>query len=79
MSDGYRINTIIMLFNVSDTVGRNFPGLVKLSKKSFYLLSFSRILFLFTFAMIVALQNSYLIGVKLLLIIILISSQLHLE
>lgn len=64
MSDGYRINTIIILFNIFDTVGRNFPGLLRLSKKSFYILCFVRIFFLFSFVMIVALQNSYLIGVN---------------
>jgi hypothetical protein len=63
MSPGYRINTIIILFNIFDTIGRKAPGIFSVSKKSFYYLAFARITFFFTFVLIVALENTYLMSV----------------
>ena len=48
ISPGYHVNTIIFLFNLFDTIGRQLVSYIKKpSKKQLYLLSFSRILFLF--------------------------------
>ena len=62
MDIGYRVNTLICIFNVSDTLGRNFPKLVKLPKNGVYILGFLRFIFLFTFPLIVSLQSTFLVG-----------------
>ena len=47
ISSGYHVNTIIFLYNLSDTVGRQLVSYIKKpTKKQLYLLSFLRIIFL---------------------------------
>ena len=47
MSSGYHVNSIIFLYNIFDTLGRQLVSYIKKpSKKQLYLISFARILFL---------------------------------
>ena len=47
ISIGYHVNTIIFIYNASDTLGRQLVGYIKKpTKKQLYLLSFLRIIFL---------------------------------
>ncbi len=58
MDDSYRTNTIIAFFNVFDTIGRKFPQILPLPKSKLTLLVFLRIIFLFTFPLVVGLTNN---------------------
>ena len=47
MSSGHHVNSIIFLYNIFDTLGRQLVSYIKKpSKKQLYLLSFARVLFL---------------------------------
>lgn len=62
MDDSYRTNTIIFIFNVSDTIGRKFPQILPLPKSRLALLTFLRMIFLFTFPMVAIFINNTLIN-----------------
>ena len=57
MSDGYRINTLMTLFNLFDTLGRNFPKLYQIKEKGLILISFFRLIFMFTFPFLIILET----------------------
>ena len=59
MNDSYRVNTIITLFNVFDTIGRKFPEYLPMTKSKVYVLTFLRFIFLFTFPLVVGLVDTY--------------------
>jgi hypothetical protein len=52
LNESYKINTLIAIFNVFDTLGRKFPALVPMSKKTLYLVAFLRFIFLFSFPIV---------------------------
>lgn len=58
MDISYRVNTIICIFNVMDTIGRKFPEFVPLKKESLPFLVFLRFIFIVSFP-IVAGMSSY--------------------
>jgi hypothetical protein len=52
LDESYKINTLIAIFNIFDTLGRKFPALIPMSKKTLYLVSFLRFTFLFSFPLV---------------------------
>ena len=69
MSIGWKINTIIFLFNLFDTFGRKLLAYVKKPTKFLlYFVSFLRLIFLFTFPLVIYLEkyvihNQNIIGI----------------
>lgn len=64
MTPGWKINTILTIFNVMDTLGRNVPNCVKISQGATALTTFIRVIFIFTTPLIIALERTYLVNVN---------------
>ncbi len=57
MSDGFRINTLITVFNVFDSIGRYLPNYLKVSKNQLSSLIFLRLLFLFSYPILILIER----------------------
>ena len=58
MSDGYRINTITLIMNLFDVVGRFLPNFLKLEKKNLHKIIFLRCFFIFSFPLLTYIERN---------------------
>lgn len=59
MPDGYRINTLVAVFNICDTIGRYLPNYIPNSKFQVTIFVFLRSLFIISFPLLILLQRTY--------------------
>jgi len=57
MNESYKVNTIIIMYNIFDTIGRKFPEVFFISRNSFYSVAFLRIIFLFSLPLNLMFKN----------------------
>jgi hypothetical protein len=62
MPIGWKVNTIIFIFNVCDTIGRYLPNYITVGKRGYYFLVFSRFIFLITYPLAVFFDKYQIFG-----------------
>jgi len=59
LSDGYRINTLVAVFNICATIGGYLPNLFSTSKLQITLVVFVRLIFLVSFPLLILVQRTW--------------------
>lgn len=59
MPDGYRINTLVGVFNLCDTFGRYLPNILSPNKNTVIAEVFLRFIFVFSFPLLILVQRTY--------------------
>jgi len=57
MSSGYRVNTLITIFNAFDSIGRYIPNYIKISKNQLPYMTFLRLIFLFSYPILIYIEK----------------------
>jgi hypothetical protein len=59
LSIGFKINTLLAIHNICDTIGRYIPNYFPMNKFQITILVFFRCIFLITYPLLILIQRSY--------------------
>lgn len=59
MSDGYRTNTMILTFNLFDSIGRYMVNYIKIKRNYISHLLFLRFIFIFSFPLLINIEREF--------------------